>query len=346
MNLRTFGQVKGQIARVCGASGMPVTDPRVMQMVNLATEELLTEADFPWTVDRVVFKVYDGRIVLPADYDRIYGLNVDGIPQQINSPWFEVSVGAMGAGEDWYAWNSGGWGSIGYANSGFTLDRDMVFQFRDIPRNQEYYLTVQTQYPEDAGAEILIKGYDFERNPVNALSDGTAEGGEILPLSLTPQRTSSTFSQISGYVKPATKGEVWINAVGINGDIYHVATLSPKDESPFWRSYKVVGASFGGCGCTDSCGCQINCVMARCRRRYMPVSSDNDFVMCGNIPALKKMVQAVWYGDAGDHDKYIAYKSVAVDILKKEATAYRGKSRVPALTFRRGFGMGVIPSVR
>jgi hypothetical protein len=345
MNLRTFGQLKAQIARVCGASGMAVTDPRVMMYVNLATEELLNEADFPWTVDRVIFKVYDGRIVLPSDFDRMYGLNVDGVPQQMVSPWFEVSVGAGGSGEEWYG--HGGWGGANWeTNAGLTLDRDMVFQFRDIPRNQEYYLTVQTQYPEDADAVILIKGYDHERNPVNVLSDGTAEGGELFDLTLAPQRSASTFSQISGYVKPVTKGEVWINAVGLNGDTYHVATLAPKDESPFWRSYKVVGASFGGCGCVDSCGCQVNCVMARCRRRYVPVSSDNDFVMCGNIPALKKMVQAVWYGDADQYEKYLAYKAAAVDILKKEATAYRGKSRVPAITFTRGFGLGNIPSVR
>jgi len=344
MNLRTFGQLKSQIARVCGASGMPVTDPRVMEMLNLATEELLNEADFPWTVERVIFKVYDGRIVLPAGFDRIFGLNVDGIPQQINSPWYEVTQGSVGGGENWYGY----WGFADFdcGNAGVTLDRDTVFQFRDIPRNQRYRLTVQTQYAEDAGAEILIKGYDYDRNPVNLLSDGTADGGERLPLTVAPQNSSSTFSEISGYVKPMTKGEVWINAVGFNGDTYHVATLAPKDESPFWRSYKVPGAGLAGCGCTDSSGCRISCVMARCRRRYVPVTSDNDFVMCGNIPALKKMVQAVWFSDAGDFEKYAAYKAAAVDLLKKEALAFRGKSKVPAISYQRGYGLGVMPYLR
>jgi hypothetical protein len=344
MNLRTFGQLKAQIARVCGVTGMPVTDSRVMDITNLAVEELLNEGDFPWTVDRLIFRVYNGRIVLPTAYDRIIGMSVEGVPQQINSPWYEVTPGMFGGGGYFDNENggvSGPGGFNGWWNSGFTADRDEVFQFRDIPRDQYYFLEVSTQFDEDVGDEpprILFKGYDAVRSPVTTPGAGNDWiEGEYIDLTTSPVRSTSSFSQLSGIVKPVTRGEVYVYAVGAtDGARIHVGTYAPKDESPFYRSYRVVGTPF----------CRSSCVLARCRKRYSPVTTDNDVVLCGNIPALKKMVQAVWYGDAGNPEKYVSYRAIAVDILKKEAMAYRGKSRIPAISFQRGYSLGGIPSVR
>lgn len=330
MNLRTFGQLKAEIARVCGVSGMAVTDPRVMEKTNLAVEELLNEGDFPWTVERLIFRVYCGNIVLPTAFDRVMSMSVDGVPQQINSPWYEMT---SFSGWDW------NWSNIGHGwwNDGFTLDRDEVFQFRDIPRDQVYILSVSTQLPEEEGATILFKSYDSALSPITTLVSGEWIEGQRIALSQAPVLGSQPTSQIYGIVKPVTRGEVYVYAIGqSDGARVHIGTYAPKDTSPFYRSYKIVGSWLDGCGC----------VLARCRRRYSPVTNDDDLVLCGNIPALKKMVQAVWYGDAGEPEKYAQYKAIAVDILKKEAMAYRGKSRVPAITFTRGFGLGSVPSVR
>lgn len=344
MNLRTFGQLKLEIARVCGVTGMPVTDARVMRITNMAVEETLNEGDFPWVVDRIIFRVYDGRIVLPTAYDRIIGMSVDGVPQQINSPWYEVTPGMFGGGGYFDNENGAVGGAAGFKgwwNDGFTVDRDDVFQFRDIPRDQYYFLEVSTQFNENIGDDpprILFKGYDALRSPVTTPGAGPDWiEGEYIELTQTPTRSTSSFSQLSGIVKPITRGEVYVNAVGANdGRKIHVGTYAPKDESPFYRSYRVVGTPF----------CRSSCILARCRRRYSPIMSDSDVVLCGNIPALKKMVQAVWYGDAGDPMKYSQYKTIAVDILKKEALAYRGKSRIPAISFQRGYPLGTMPTVR
>lgn len=325
---------------------MAVSDPRVMDITNLAVEEILNEGDFPWVVDRLIFRVYNGRIVLPTAYDRVIGMSVEGIPQQINSPWYEVTPGMFGGGGYFDNENGavgyGGRSTLsGWCNDGFTVDRDEVFQFRDIPRDQYYFLEVSTQFDEDVDDEapqILFKGYDAKRSPVTTPGTGSDWiEGEYINLTTTPVRSTSSFSQLSGIVKPITRGEVYVYAVGANdGARIHVGTYAPKDESPFYRSYRVVGTAL----------CSSSCILARCRKRYAPVTTDNDVVLCGNIPALKKMVQAVWYGDAGEAQKYVLYKAAAVDILKKEAMAYRGKSRVHAISFQRGWPLGNMPSVR
>lgn len=343
MNLRTFGQLKEQVARVCGASGMAITDPRVIGYVNRAVEELINEADFPWTVERLIFRVYEGRIVLPTAFDRVLGMSVEGVPQQINSPWYEVTPGMWGGGgwfDTEYSTAMGPGFYNGWWNCGFTVDRDEVYQFRDIPRDQYYFIEVMTQINEsvdDVYPEIQFKGYDANRAPVTTQSDGEWIEGEKVELRQSWVRSSTPFSQFYGIVKPLTRGEVYVYAVGAeDGARIHVGTYAPKDTSPFYRSYRVVGAPL----------CEASCILARCRRRYTPVVQNDDLVLCGNIPALTLMVQAVWYSEAGDLQKYLQYKAASVDILKKEAMAYRGKSRIPAISFQRGFGMGVVPPVR
>ncbi len=331
MNLRTFGQLKAAIARVCGVSGMPVTDPRVMEFTNLAVEEILNEGDFPWTVERLFFRVYCGRIVLPTEFDRIYSVAVDGVPQQINSPWYELVVGS---GRNIY--QSQNLNPPPFNNSGITLDRDEVFQFRDIPKDQWYFLKLETQFAEVDGATILFRGWDNAHSPVTTNLDAQWIEGEQMAL-VSGTKSTSTFSEISGIVKPKTNGEIYVYAVNADETVkVHVGTYAPNDRSPFYRTYKVAGTNGDHCP---------SCVEVRARRRYQPIEGDNDFVMLGNIPALKKMVQAVWFSDANKPEEYQFYKSAAVDLLRKEATAYRGKNRLPSLTFQQGYAIGGYPNV-
>lgn len=340
MNLRTFGQLKGEIARVCGVSGMAVTDPRVMSMTNLAVEELVNEGDFPWTVERFHLRVFCGRIVLPTEFDRIYSLRVDGVPQQINSPWYQLVYGTSA-----YDYGSrippgyNNWDGDWLENLGLTMDRDQVFQFRDIPCDQWYFLKITTQFDEAVDSvypKITFNGWDANKSPVTTEFDGQWIEGEKISLQ-TGAKSTSTFGEISGIIKPVTKGEVYVYAVNSDESVkVHVGTYAPGDTAPFYRSYKVAGSG-GECP---------SCVEIRARRRYQPIRGDDDFVMLGNIPALKKMVQAVWFSDAGDPDKYVFYKNASVDLLKKEAKSFRGKVRTPFISMARGYPLGAFPFIR
>ena len=56
-------------------------------------------------------------------------------------------------------------------------------------------------------------------------------------------------------------------------------------------------------------------------------------------PSTEIMI-AQWKRQNGNIDEYASHKMVAVDILRKEATAHNGKARTPAITFSRGWGLG------
>ena len=82
---RNYGSVKSALARVAGSTGMNITDARLMDYVNLGTEELMNEYDFPSVIDRLRFCLTPCKwqFVLPSDYDRMLMCTVDGIPAQM-----------------------------------------------------------------------------------------------------------------------------------------------------------------------------------------------------------------------------------------------------------------------
>lgn len=333
---RTYGSVKSELAAVCGASGASTSDTRVLAYANAATEELVNAGDWPTIIDRLKFKITEKHIVLPSDYDRMLYFTMDGIPQQMQSPWYEfVGYGlelqtavtpSNSTGLNWYEG---------------VLDKDTVATFRHIPDDQTYYPRVYGRTDERVDGvrpEIVIQGYDVDGNWIRT-SDGA--GGFIDGFSIpingdtAPYWIQSTqsVSYVTAITKPQTKGNVLLYAANLDGSTQHyIGGYAPRDTTPIYRQYSV--------SWLPDDNTLERTVLARCRRRYVPIEDDADFLLISNLPALKKMVQAVWYGIAKQRDDYIAYRSDAISLLKEEAKAYIGLQRQkPIMTISEGAGM-------
>ena len=344
---RTFGSVKLDLARVAGAAGQNVSDSQIMYYVNVATEEFMLEYDFPALIDRLRFKVTTGKIVLPGDYERIMMMTLDHVPMQMQSPWFEF---------------------VGYGLDLLTevqqhdldrnflrdvqgvLDREDCATFADVPSGT-HTLRVYGQVDERVCGErpnLTLYGYDqyshwfrsatgnsFECATGNA---GTGNGeppnyedGVQVPINGDTDpfyiQTDQGVSEITAVSKPVTRGQVYVYAMPTVGAGVHIATYAPRETLPVYRRYRIPGLDEG----------HTYHVTARCRRRYVPVMKDTDFLLISNLPALKAMIMSVYYLEAGEAEQYAAYKSIAVDILKKEAKAYIGLQRQkPLITVAEG----------
>jgi hypothetical protein len=333
---RTYGDCKAELARVAGASGMGVADSRLKTLFNLATEELMNEGDWPSLTDRLMFWAYDQIIVLPADYERILVCTVNTVPQQMHSSWFEY----VGFGPSTL------FGSD-LLNSSFDPDTQMAgildhserCTFASIPGDQVYYAQVVGSVDErTAGVRprAIIRGYDTAGNWVRSLSSGGSYidgieleiNGDTMPLEST---SSQDFSVVTGFIKPATKGYVYLNAVNLGLTATEsIGTYAPKETNPSYRSYKLAGP-------TSTDPVQVRALV---RRRYVPVDSDNDFVLITNLPALESMMMAINSREAKQWDNFTALKGNAIDLLKKEASTYRGPVRKkPLITFTEGTGV-------
>jgi hypothetical protein len=332
---RTYGSVVSEIARICGSTGMSTADPRVMAYVNAAIEELMNEGDWPTIIDRLRFKMTTGHLVLPGDYDRMLYCTIDRIPRVMQSPWFEF----VGYGLDTLEAGA----SVPMENELFprfegVLDKDAVATFENIDEDDgnTYYPRVYGTADERISGvrpNIIIQGYDSAGNWIRT-SDGS--GGYIDGISIaingdtTPFyiQSSQSISNITGIIKPVTKNSVLLYASTATGSVNnYIGQYISKDTTPIYRQYSVPGLG-------DD---HVHHVLARCRRRFVPVTGDNDFLLITNLPALKAMVQAVYYLEANMSDDYMKNKTVAVDLLQKEAKAYVGLQRQkPLFTMNEG----------
>ncbi len=345
---RQYSAVKGDLARVAGAAGQSMNDDQIKYYLNVATEELMNEYDLPAFFDRVRFRIDDTRIVLPSNYERIAMMTIDRVPIRMQSAWFEF----VGYGLDLLRecdttdldrnalWDWQG-----------ALDRDDCATFASLANDTQYLLRVYGQVDErQCGVRptITIFGYDNNNAWIRSATGnsevcatGNTDTGNSNPPNYTDGiqveingdsapfyiQTDQKISEITAISKPITRGNVYVYAMPLLGAGIHLATYAPRDTTPGFRRYKIPGLAVG----------RTYTVVARCRKRYFPVVEDTDFLIISNLPALKSMIMSVYYLESGEPEQYAKYKSIAVDLLKKEAQAYIGLQRTkPIVTVSEG----------
>jgi hypothetical protein len=274
----------------------------------------------------------DGDVViLPPHLERIMGICVDGEPVQMRSGWFEFvqyGPGALDGRRDF---------------SGVVLERGETCLQREWPAGgAAWRLRVEGVSDErDGGGArpvVNLQGEDAEGRLVRTQGAGgvwvTGENVEINGDTPPFEAVSSAvFSRVSAVVKPVTRGAVRLWAVppdGGAGDAVFLGEYGAGETAPVYRRYQVPGA-------------EGSCVLARCRRRFVPVRDENDVLIISNIRALKAMIMAIEKHDSGNVENlplYNAYRANAVGLMRTEAAAYRGKARTPAMDFQRGASIG------
>lgn len=339
---RTLGQIRDAVSRVSGMTGMSLTDARFVARVNEAQEELMNEGDFPGVVDRwhILFDEVTGELILPYYLDRLMQVTVDRCPAQIMSPWAEFvnyGTGPMndpdtdGAGNNLVPRN---WVSD-------CLDRGEVVSKLPIPvADGPWVIRCYATEDEAAGAQINLQGFKDKRVIRSEVTAGVWKNGVFLDIDNSVPFTVTTqeFDSLSAVVKPETNGYVRITAYN-GADEVELSDYAPVETTPSYRNYFIASLY------RPETGVRNRVVLARARRRFVPVAEDDDVLIISNINALKCGVIALWKRDAGDYEAYAFQKAQAVDILRKEATGYRGKTRIPAISFARGFPLGAYPYV-
>lgn len=341
----TYADAKAEIARVCGVSGMAVTDPRVLSRTNAAIQELMSEGEFPNIVDRWHIIADSGHIVLPTFLDRLMQINIRGIPRTIASPWYQFVAYGPGTSDD----NPDGFGNW-WCDDRMITDRGEYPTRVALPEvggpwNLRIYTAVDERI-DGVTPYCTIQGLDPDGLIVRTqLSDGSGTwiNGERVSLDfLQPYvQTTEQFTQVDVFTKPDTNGYIRMTAWDGVTEI-ELSNYLPTDTTPSYHHYHSQWLSDLDAA-SDS---PLRVVRARCRKRYVPIRSDTDQMIISNLPALKEMVIAVFKREADNLQSYAIHKQTAVDLMKKEAMSYRGKSRIPGLTFQRGYPVGRLPGLR
>ncbi len=336
----TLGQAIPEIASVCGSAGMQVSNPLVIARINSAVQELMNEGEYPGVVDRYHIVSLSGEITLPAHLDRLMQVNIRGVPQAIASPWWQFVAYGPGTRED--QTGLGQW----WFDDTMISDRGEFPTRFDIPATDgPWRLRVYADVAEQASS-CTIQGLNPDGEIVRTQVDGEWINGEQVLLSDGTgggmHETTEYFASITVFTKIATNGYIRLTAWNGTTEV-PLSNYQPDETDPSYHRY--FSQFLSNLNAPDDSPLRV--VRGRCRKRFKAVSENTDPLIITNLPALSEMVIAQWKRLSDNLESYAAHKATAVDLMRKEATAYRGKSRIPGLTFQRGFPVGSsLPALR
>lgn len=301
--------------------------PTICSFVNEATERLVKAAgDTGWwgTWQRVVFNVNpaDPYITLPRSIARIINLDICKEAVPVQNEFYEF----MEAGIGLQPTNSCNCSTP--CNILQTYDRGWYPTFKDLDAtgNPKFLRVYAADSRDIGGTRILLQGLDQNGYIIRGLDNGIDIQGEYAVL-LTPfSDTVNRFSQITGIQKDITAGDVLLYQVdSVTGQQVLLSRFEASERNPSYRRYFLNGVSTLNC-CDGSSTVQVT---ALAKMDFIPVSVDQDWLLIGNLPALKLECEAVYYGEISNPESQTMARTKhveAVKLLNEELNHYVGRT--------------------
>ena len=322
----TLAQIKS--SRIPAQLSLCSTSPQLLQFVNEAQERLLKRPEKFWgTYARYRCLVSGKVLVWPRQFAAIELSSVNQVPIVVRNQWFEFL--------------ETGWG-IRDCNSCDLqlLDYGTTSSFENICGTNKK-LKVYCDVAEAAGARILLQGYDASGNWIRTLDGATWVDGEYVDLNVyAPQMTNNVFSSFTGAIKPVTNGTVRIYEYDVTAATQRpIAYYDWDDETPTYRRSFIPGLTFD-----ENTGTATVEVIAKLD--HIPVRQDTDYLVIGNIPALKEMCVAIKFYENNAIELGNRAEARAVELMKNEARHYEGSGPVVPLRMNgETWGAGNIPNL-
>lgn len=332
MNHLTLAQAKPVIARVMGKS---IASAEVVDAINEAVERLMVRGDWIGTVVRYRVCVNEAKLTWPRHVHSIRKCNVNCSPVPVMNGWFEFVESGPGTLHD-------------DDSPGLVLqDMGMACCFDDIIGLSKRLYVVSDE-AEDADAEIIVQGYDDSNQWIRTLVAGTWIEGEPMPISVTGYQSANFWTNVTRVIKPVTNGSVRMfeRDMVLNVD-KPMAIYEPDETTPSYRRSRIPGLdSVGGCG-DVSCPEGFTTVNVKAKLRFIPVVNDNDWVLIGNLPAIKEMVMSIQKAEKHLWQEATVYEARALTELGKELVDYEGEGSIPKYDVQSTalFGAGNVEGV-
>lgn len=331
-------------SRIPAVLNVSPDDPRFTAYLNEACERIFFSGEnFFDLTQKFAMCVYNGCLTFPRRVAAIESLWACNTPITIRNQWFEnldsgplLQTGNGGC-------NSNGSGNQGrnpfFNNCGFgnSYDRGTACTFQDI-RGLNKKIRVYADVAEAADAVITLQGYDENGIWIRTQVDGEWIDGEQVAISTTPTVSTKLFSNLVAVQKPVTNGNVRLYEYNTDTtDQRAIAVYEPSETNPSYRRSFIPGLENARCCDTNNCdddsedsdtACRRVKVTAIARLEFVPVSADSDWVIPGNIPALKDMMQAVRFMEMNDPVMAAACSGRAFDLLRRQLRHYLGHAVV------------------
>lgn len=325
-NRKTFFQFrKSRTPQVLGACANDI--PKLASYVNEATERLVkaaSETGWYGTWQRVVFNVdrNDPFITLPRHIARVINLDVCRQPIRIQNEFYEFLEAGIGL-QPSSACNC----ASGACNSISMYDRGSFPTFRDLDAtgNPKILRLYATSTRDIGSLRVLLQGLDQNGNVIRSLDNGFDIQGEYVTLATPFADSLNQFSRLDAVQKDITSNDVLIYQVDtVTGAQVLLSRYEASEENPSYRRYFLNGLPTNCCGTGTTAQ-----VTAMAKMDFIPVVVDQDWLLIGNIPALKLECESVRYEEFDNPQAQAMASSKhkkAIKLLNDEVSHYEGRT--------------------
>jgi hypothetical protein len=209
------------------------------------------------------------------------------------------------------------------------LDRGTFPSFRDITTtgNPKFLRFYPSDARDNGTRRVLVQGLDQNGVKIRSLDNGIDIEGIYVTLTSPFTDMTVNLSKLSAIQKDATVADVLMYEVdSVTGDQSLLSRYEPSERNPAYRRYFVNGLPKSCCD-----GLSTTQITAMAKMEFVPVSVDQDWLLIGNIPALKAECEAVRYGEMDNNEaqaRSVAKHREAIKLLNQELLHYTGRQGV------------------
>jgi hypothetical protein len=269
-------------------------DPLVLSMINEVSERYIYSGKWKGSVITLRIASSTGVITLPFNYAAVLAMTYNKCPFPVFTEFHQYVEEGPGKVDEALNW------------PGILLDLGDGFCTQTDPAAASLIRV----YSSAADNADVVRIYGKLNGAI--VYDASGNEGEAVTLAAPFVTTTNQFDEITGFTKPLTSARVYLK--GWDGATETLlATYQPNETVPVYRRYQ-----------TGVCEQEIRII---CQRRFIPVVAETDFVIPGNISALRAGIQARLFEDATDPDAADASFTRGLNFLNDEAKASRGGGR-------------------
>jgi len=259
---------------------------------------------------KVTIPASDGFFTLPRWYQSVLVLRYQKVPRPIFTQFYQFSESGPGELVDTDAF----YGVLEDMGDGFCTQSDITTAGT---------LRVTVGGAGDAAKVIRLFGTDASGN---VIYDSSGNQGITLTTANPSADTTQVFATVTGIQAPANMTLPWTLSVVNSGTPTQIGSYYPGETRPSYKRYSV--------GTTDEA------IYTICRRRFIPLVAETDWVIPGNLRALRYGLKGLAFEKAGQIAEADACFTRALGFLNDEAKASRGGAR-PLLNIATELSRGV-----
>lgn len=319
---RTLAQALAPSSRICESLNILSTDSRAVAWINGAIERLLPMGHWFGTCPKYTVNVTNQLFSLPPQFATIEQIAVCRQPINLRNNWFEFSASGWGVVND---------PTVAAPN----VCVDQVLFRGNFPLAQDIIsgnqIRLQCDVADDIGVKVLFLGFDVNGNWVRSKVLGIWQDGETIAATQSPGTLSTTvWGKITDIQKPISNGQMWV--IQASSTAVTIGTLNYWETNPSYGRYLLPTTA----GITT----QIDLAGKLC---FIPVVNPTDYLIIGNLGALRLACQAVKYEEEGQLGLATLYLyggrdpktkisvTGAVQVLQEELQHYRGDGAIPSI---------------